>query len=342
MHHRALALPILGFTALAALAVAACSSTDAPSQPGLPIAGSGGSAAGTAGSTSGLGGGGSATGGSGAGGTVSGGTSGASGSAGTFATGGSGGTTGGASGTGGAGGTGGSGGASGSGGAGGSAGGSAGGGTGKVPMCLTNDVTGGVNRSDNQYIECDVEAQAIDFDVAAAYKAPRMPGYDPSTTPVTFTDYGTAFTGSAVQECHPYCYRGNLTIGLDLIAGAETSLRGEVLFGFPPTVAPIVDPKGRASLGWVFVDGPALPAGTTLSLTMVLKSMDKGVVLATMPKTAALKTWIEFRYFPIDSGFAAADLVNITHIGFRIALTPVAAAADWHGVVYADHFQLRK
>jgi len=338
MHYRAVTLPILGFTALATL-VAACSSTDAP-QPGLPSAGNGGSTAGTAGTagstTAPIGGGGSAAGGSGAGGSVSGGTSGTSGSAGTFATGGSGGTTAGASGSGSAGGGG------GSGGAGGSAGGSSGGGTGKVPMCLTNDVTGGVNRSDNQYIECDVEAQAIDFDVAAAYKAPRVPGYDPSTTPVTFTDYGTAFTGSAVQECHPYCYRGNLTLGLDLIAGAETSLRGEVLFGFPPTVAPIVDPKGRASLGWVFVDGPALPAGTTLSLTMVLKSMDKGVVLATMPKTAALKTWIEFRYFPIDSGFAAADLVNITHIGFRIALTPTAAAADWHGVVYADHFQLRK
>ncbi|HXK18417.1 MAG TPA: hypothetical protein VNG33_11475 [Polyangiaceae bacterium] len=339
MHYRALALPTLGFaalSALAAVAVTACSSTDAP-QSSLPSGGSGGSAAGSTSGPVGGGGTGIVTGGSATGGTVAVGTS---GNAGTFATGGTAGGSAGASGsaTGG-------GGASGSGGAAagtGGGGGSGGGGPGKVPTCLTNDVTGGVNRSDNNYIECDVEDQAIDFDVATAYKPPRKPGYDPATTPVTLTDYGTAFTGSAVQECHPYCYRGNLTLGLDLIAGSDTSLRGEVLFGFPPTVAPIADPKGRASLGWVFVDGPPLPAGTTISLTMVLKSMDKGIVLATMPKTAALKTWVEFRYFPIDSGFAAADLVNITHIGFRIALTPTAAAADWHGVVYADHFQLRK
>ena len=252
----------------------------------------------------------------------------------------SGGTTGGGGGTGGGVSGGGSGGTSGSGGtAGGAAG---GGGPGKTPMCMTPDVMGGVDRADKNYIECDVEEQAIDFDVATAYKTPRKPGYDPMTTPVTFTDFGTALTGSAVQECHPYCYRGNLTVGLDLIAGSEKSLQGEVLFAFPPTVAPIADPKGRASLGWVFVDGPALPAGTTLTLTMVLKSSDKGVVIAKDNKTMALKNWAEFRYFPIEQGFAVGDLVNITHIGFRVTLTPAASAQDWHGVIYADHFQLRK
>ena len=327
---RVLTLSTLGFSGLTAAAFGAwaCSSPDATPQAGVAGAGGGGGA-GTAGSATapvGGGGAGTTTGGNAVGGSSLGGMVGGGG-------GGAGATVGGAgsAGTSGAG----------TGGAGGAAG-SAGSGPGKVPTCLTNDVMGGVNRSDNQYIECDVEDQAIDFDVATAYKPPRKPGYDPSTTPVTFTDYGTAFTGSAVQECHPYCYRGNLTIGLDLIAGSETSLRGEVLFGFPPTVAPIVDPKGRASLGWVYVDGPALPAGTTLTLTMVLKSTDKGIVLGSGPKTMALKNWAEFRYFPIDSGFAATDLVNITHIGFRVALTPVAAAQDWHGVVYADHFQLRK
>jgi hypothetical protein len=231
----------------------------------------------------------------------------------------------------------------GSAGAGGSVAGSAsgGGGPGKTPMCLTNAEQDGVNRAQNNYIECDVEDQGIDFDVMAAYPPPRKPGYDPSTTPVTFTNYGTALTGFAVQECHPYCYKGNLTLGLDLIAGADTSLRGEVLFGFPPTVAPIAAPSGRASLGWVWVDGPALPAGTKLNLQMVLKN-DKGVVVAKETKDGVLQKWIEFRYFPIDESFDKADLVNVTHIGFRVSLSPTAAAADWHGVIYADHFQLRK
>jgi hypothetical protein len=333
MHRRGLTISTLSFaglTALAALATWACSSTDAPPQTGLPSGGSGGGVVGTAGGGTGpVGGGGTGT-------TTGGSVTGGNPSAGTTGLAGSGGSVGvaGAGGSGGGGGTGGA-----SGGAGGASGGSGGG---KVPVCMTPDVMGGVDRSDKNYIECDVEDQAIDFDVATAYKPPRKPGYDPGTTPVTFTDYGTALTGSAVQECHPYCYRGNLTIGLDLIAGSDTSLRGEVLFGFPPTVAPIADPKGRASLGWVYVDGPPLPNGTTLTLTMVLKSMDKGIVLGSGPKTMALKNWAEFRYFPIDSGFAATDLVNITHIGFRVALTPTASAQDWHGVIYADHFQLRK
>jgi hypothetical protein len=272
--------------------------------------------------------------------TTPGGTSGASGTAGTA----TGGTSAGASGGGAApvagttsGGSGGSAGAAGSAGSGG-AGGSGGG---KTPQCLTNAEQDGVDRAKNNYIECDVEEQAIDFDVMAAYPAPRKPGYDPSTTPVTFTDYGTAFTGSAVQLCHPYCYQGNLTLGLDLIAGADASLRGEVLFGFPPTVAPIVAPSGRASLGWVWIDGPALPAGTKLNLQMVLKN-DKGIVVAKETKDGVPQKWIEFRYFPIDSSFDKADLVNVTHIGFRVTLTPTASAADWHGVIYADHFQLRK
>jgi hypothetical protein len=213
---------------------------------------------------------------------------------------------------------------------------------GKTPMCLTNAVQDGVDRATNNYIECDVEEQAIDFDVMAAYAANRKPGYDPSTTPVSFTDYGSALTGSAVQECHPYCYKGNLTIGLDLLAGSDASLRGEVLFAFPPSVAPIVAPAGRASLGWVWVDGPPLPAGTKLSMQMLLKSTDKGLLVSNETKDVTPQKWFEFRYFPIEQGFNKADLSNVTHIGFRVTLSPTAAAADWHGVIYADHFQLRK
>jgi hypothetical protein len=225
-------------------------------------------------------------------------------------------------------------------GGGGGAGGASGG---KVPMCLTPDVEDGVNRAANNYIECDVEEQALDFDVMAAYPQPRKPGYDPATTPVSFTDYGTAFSGSAVQECHPYCYKGNLTLGLDLVAGSEQSLRGEVLFAFPPSVAPIANASGRNSLGWIYLDGPALPAGTKLTVQMVLKSADKTTTaLGSGPHDLTPGVWYEFKYFPIQQGFQAGDLTNITHIGFRATLTPAAMAQNWSGVIYADHFQLRQ
>ena len=214
--------------------------------------------------------------------------------------------------------------------------------TGKTPACMTNDVAGGMTRATKQYIECDVEDQAIDFDVAADYPAPRKPGYDPAMTPASITDYGTAFSGFAVQRCHPYCYAGNLTVGADFIAGSDQSLRGEVLFDFPPTLAPIAVGAGRNSLGWIWVDGPPLPAGTTLTAQMVLKSKDKGVLVANMSKAVVINAWTEFKYFPIQGAFTAADLTNITSIGFRLTLAPTAAAKDWHGVVYADHFQLRK
>jgi hypothetical protein len=215
-------------------------------------------------------------------------------------------------------------------------------GGGTIPLCITEDVAGGVNRASMNYIECDVEDQAIDFDVAANYPAPRKPGYDPSITPVTLTAFGTGFTGFAVQQCHPYCYRANLTIGIDFIAGSDATLRGEAIFDFPPTVAPIANAVNRASLGWLYVDGPPLPAGTTLTAQMVLKSTSKGILLANGTKAAPPKTWVEFKYFPIQQGFNAADLVDITSIGFRLTLSPTASAKDWHGVVYADHFQLRK
>lgn len=271
-------------------------------------AGLGGGAAGTPANTSGSSSGGMS--GSGSGGTTSGGSSsaGAGGSAGSAGTGGS------------------------------ASGGSGGG---KVPACVTLDVEDGVDRGNTNYIECDFEAQGIDFDVMAAYPANRNPGYDPSTTPASFTDFGTGFTGSIAHECHPYCWKGNLTIGLDVLAGNEASTKGEVLFAFPPTVAPIANAKGRDSLGWVYLDGPALPQGTKVTVQMVLKATGKAPVLGTGTHDLPKGQWVEFKYFPIQQGFADADLLNITHIGFRATVSP-APAADWHGVIYADHFQLRE
>jgi hypothetical protein len=220
-------------------------------------------------------------------------------------------------------------------------------GGGTAPACISNDVAGAINRVKTNYSECDVEGQAIDFDVAANYTAADyngkvlMPGYDPAMTPVTFSTYGTVFTGSAVQSCHPYCYKSNLTIGVNFVAGSDTGLRGEVLFAFPPSVSPIVAPAGRASLGWIYLDGPALPAGVTVGAQMLLKSTDKGLLVGMETKPVTLNKWIEFRYFPIQQSFNVADLVNITHIGFRLTMA-TAGAANWQGVIYADHFQLRK
>jgi hypothetical protein len=208
------------------------------------------------------------------------------------------------------------------------------------PTCLTENVADGVNRAANNYIECDVEAQAIDFDVAENYAQDRDPGYDPALTTVSFTDFGTAFTGFAVQECHPYCYEGNLTLGVTFSAADAQSVQGEVLFAFPAGVAPIADAVGRLSLGWVFVDGPALPGGATLTGEMVLKSADKGILVANGgSQDLTPGTWKEFKYFPIEQGFNEADLTNIEAIGFRITLSQ---AGDWQGVIYADHFQLRQ
>ncbi len=311
----------LGF--LAALTLALTAACSAEPVPASATGGGGGTPGAGAGSTPG-----------GTGMQVLGGASGAltGGAGGVTSAGGAGGPAAGA----GAGGVGGNAGAAGAGGAGGAGG-------GKVPMCMTPDVQDGVDRAATNYIECDVEEQAIDFDLMAAYPQPRKPGYDPAMTPVSFTDYGTAFSGSAVQECHPYCYKGNLTLGLDLVAGSEQSLRGEVLFAFPPTVAPIANASGRNSLGWIYLDGPALPAGTKLTLQMVLKSADKTTTaLGSGPLDLVPGGWHEFKYFPIQQGFQAADLTNITHIGFRATLTPAAMAQNWSGVIYADHFQLRQ
>jgi len=222
------------------------------------------------------------------------------------------------------------------------------GGAGKIPTCISNDVAGATNRVITNYSECDVQDQAIDFDVAAGFAASLYnnktlaPGYDPSTTPVTISNYGTAFSGYQVQSCHPYCYQQNLTIGVDLVPGSDASLRGEIFFDFPQTGKglPIKNAAGRASLGWIYLDGPALPAGAMVTAQMELKSTDKGLLVAKEVKQVTLKKWIEFRYFPIDSTFNAGDLTNITTIGFKFTMA-TAGAAEWHGVLYADHFQLR-
>lgn len=324
------------FSTLAAtVALGGCSSEDSG---GNGTAGTT-SAAGTAGSAGAAG---AATGSSGASGAGAGGAAaGSAGTGGSAGVGDAGGAAGGGASSGGAGG-GGAGGAAGDSGAGG--GGAGGTANNVVPTCITEDVQFGVDMAKNNYIECDFEGQSIDFDVAANYTECtqcQQTGYDPAMTAISFTDFGTAFTGSAVQECHPYCFRSNATIGVNLVAGAEASLRAEVLFAFPATLAPIAEGFSRDSLGWIYLDGPALPGGASLTATMVLQSADNGILTANGTMDLPVGQWKEFKYFPIQNGFNMADLTNITAIGFRIE-APANLAADWQGVIYADHFQLRK
>ena len=303
----------LGLVLLSAAAVgvglAACSSD--PSAPSTPAAGAGGAAPGGAGSAGAS----TPTAGAATAGAPNAGTSG-SGIAGSPAAG----TGGAAAGAAGAAGSPGSSGAAGAGGT--AAGAGAGGGNGVTPQCLTPNVQFGVDNATNKYIECDVEKQSIEFDKPEDFTTGKGPGYDPALTTASFTDYGSAFTGSAVQQCHPYCWKGNLTVGINFTPGSDASTRGEVLLAFPPTVV-IADANGRNSLGWIWVDGPNLPAGATLNAQMVLKSSSKGLLVANDgPKKVTLKTWVEFKYFAIGQGFNAADLKDITHIGFRLTLTP--------------------
>jgi hypothetical protein len=209
------------------------------------------------------------------------------------------------------------------------------------PTCLTPDPMQGINRANAEYIECDFEDQSIDFTTAADYalQTPaRNPGYDPAETTVSYTEFGTAFTGHAVQQCHPFCYSSNLTIGVTFDSTDANSVRGEVLFDFPPTVAPIANAVGRDSLAWLFLDGPALPDGVTLEAHLVLESTDNGIRVANQAQELTVGQWVEPKYFPIEQGFAAGQLTNITAIGFRIT---ASAPLDWTGVIYADHFQLR-
>ena len=310
-------LALLTAAAVAGVAFSGGCSSD-PAAPGTPAAGAAGASAGAPGAGA------PAVAGSGAGGSLSAGAGGLP-----IAGAGAAGASAGAAGSAGSAGA-----------AGGGTAGASGGGNGVTPTCLTPDPMQGTLRATSNYIECDVEKQAIDFDNPEDFTAGKGPGYAPAMTPVSFTDYGTAFTGSAVQNCHAYCYKNNLTIGVSFTPGSDASTRGEVLFAFPTTVT-IANANGRNSLGWFKLDGPALPAGATLTAKMVLKSTTKGLLLANDAITMKLKEWHEFKYFPIQQGFAAADLVDITAIGFRVTVTPNTATA-WTGVIYADHFQLRQ
>jgi hypothetical protein len=318
----------------------ACSSSES-SSPTTPSMGGTQANAGAAGTATSGGGAGGSTAAGGSGGTAGGGAAGTTNPP-NLGGGGSAGAAGASGGTAGTAGAGGSAGSAGTGGNAGTAG--AGGMTNVVPVCMTEDVADGLDRAANNYIECDYEGQSIDFDVAANYTECtqcQKVGYDP-TLPITITDHGTAFTGHAVQDCHPYCFKSNLTIGFDVMPGAETAQRGEILFDFPDTLAPIANAVGRDSLGWIFLDGPALPAGTTLTAQMVLKSNDHGIIVENGSKDLTPGNWVEFKYFAIQQGFAEAMLTNITSIGFRVRLEGAnAATAEWHGVIYADHFQLR-
>jgi hypothetical protein len=190
--------------------------------------------------------------------------------------------------------------------------------------------------------ECDYLLQSIDFEDNYGYPSP--------SGSIEVTSFGTAFGAYAVNNCNPYCYAKNFTIGVDIVGGGDPSqLQGEVIFRFPSAGAalPIATTgAARNAIGWILLDGPTAPP-FKISGQMVFETSG-GVVAAVETKQLAYHDWLnwthaEFKYFPVDvaTGFPMSP-TNVTGIGFRItAPANLAKGQEWHGVAYIDHLQIR-
>src|SRR5260221_3273761 len=305
-------------TLAASLGAGACSS-DSPSG-GLPIsqAGSGGASAGTgvaggsggtfsSGGTGGSSVGGTSVAGTGPAGSLSGGTS-AGGAGGTASGGGSGG--------------------------GGTGGGSAGGApSGTAPTCKAATPSPNAARA----IECDSLLQSLDFEDKYSYVSP------PASIKVT--NFGKAIGQTAINDCSPYCYSKNLTVGIDIVGGMDDTLKGEVIAEYPATGAglPITAADAnRNILAWITFDGAAQPdfeIDTQLVLettTGVVPSVESKAFFKTganlnpfgpfsIANDFSYKNGSEFKYFGATgaNGFPTAP-ANVIGIGFRITAKATA------------------
>jgi hypothetical protein len=319
--------------AVCIVGIAACSSDTGGGT--LPQGGTGGSASGGSGGT-GLG-------GSSAG-TFTGAGTGGSGVAGTGGSGITAGTGGGAVGGGGSG-SGGAGGSGGSGGAQGGTGGSGGAPSGTPPTCKTE--TPSPNGA--KPIECDYLLQSIDFEDMHSYASP------PASIKVT--TFGSAFGQFAINKCSPYCYAKNLTVGVDIVGGADATTKGEIIAEFPATGngLPItMADANRNILAWITFDGEKKP-DFEIDTQLVLETAT-GVVPSVEVKQyfkpggnapfgpfsdQSYQQGSEFKYFSAvgNNGFPTAP-ANVTGIGFRI-VAKATAGQSWHGVAYIDHLQVR-
>ena len=228
-------------------------------------------------------------------------------------------------------------------------GGAAGGGNRTQPTCAK--VTPSPN--DARAGECDYLLQSLDFEDKLGY----------TTTPdaIKVTDYGEALGLFAINDCSPYCYAKNLTVGIDIVGASAAQTQGEIIVEFPKTGTglPItVADMSRNALAWITFDGAAKPPfeiDTQLvveTATAVIPSVESkaffkpGGTLApfgpfNVTNNYSYDNGSEFKYFAVTSatGFPTAP-TNVTGIGFRITAKAMAGQ-EWHGVAYIDHLQIR-
>jgi hypothetical protein len=191
--------------------------------------------------------------------------------------------------------------------------------------------------------ECDYLLQSLDFEDMYSYVSPT----------IEITSFGTALGAWAINNCSPYCYSKELTIGVDIVGGGDASqLKGEVIVHFPTTgpELPIATAVGRDSLAWINLDGPTAPP-FTITAQLVVETSTGAIIPANEMKQVGYANWLdyqhaEFKYFGIQAppgGPFPTTPTDITGIGFRImAPANLAKGMEWHGVVYLDHLQIRK
>jgi hypothetical protein len=202
--------------------------------------------------------------------------------------------------------------------------------------------------------ECDYFLQSLDFEDSFGYPSP--------SGSIKVTTYGQAFGLSAINECSPYCYAKNLTVGIDIVGGGgPAQLQGEIIVELPATGTglPITAADStRNGLAWITFDGAAAPP-FEIDTQLVLET-SAGIVPAVETKeffkpggnlapfgpfnvtnNYSYSNGCEFKYFPMTSatGFPSAP-TNVTGIGFRITAL-ATAGQEWHGVAYIDHLQVR-
>lgn len=223
------------------------------------------------------------------------------------------------------------------------------GGTRTPPTCTTPTPSPNGARAG----ECDYIVQSLDFEDKYSYAT--APG------DIKITSYGNSLGQSAINNCSPYCYGKNLTVGIDIVGGGSAAdQQGEIIVEFPqtgPGLPIAIADKSRASLAWITFDGKAKPTfeiDTQLvfeTTTGIVPAVEVKKFFGTGQKVPfgpfnitndySYGNGCEFKYFDVTtaSGFPSMP-TNITGIGFRIT-GKATAGQEWHGVAYIDHLQIR-
>jgi hypothetical protein len=224
-----------------------------------------------------------------------------------------------------------------------------------LPTCAKptpppNDVGGAMGSRPG---ECDFPVQSLDFEDSL--------GYPSSAATIKVTDFGQSFGLYEINNCSPYCYAKNLTVGIDIVGGTDPSkLQGEIIVEFPSAGIglPITTVAMRNSLAWITFDGATKPP-FEIDTQMVVETTT-GIVPAVevqqffaangphnpfgpfnVANNYSYNNGCEFKYFPITTASGYPNgLMNVTGMGFRI-VAKAAAGQEWHGVAYIDHMYIR-